>query len=125
MKNLTNLKLSAQASFLIFVCSNCASLPSIPPPPSPIQNSCSQKEIASTPPSYVLEPEIDLSLRTLEIDASDKSARLYYPFRICTRRLLWACLKEEQVRIYYDLLDQGTKIKLKDKDFVCRVREKP
>lgn len=92
------------------------------PPQS--QASCLANETVATPPSYSIEPEIDLSERTLEIDPTDKSARLYYPFRVCVKTFI-VCLKWQQVRIYYDLLNQEKKMMLKNKDFVCRVRDKP
>lgn len=67
---------------------------------------------------------MDLSERTLEIDPADKSARFYYQFEVCTKRFI-ICTKKEMVKIYYDLFDQVTKMKLKNGDFVLRVREKP
>lgn len=79
--------------------------------------------MVKTPRSYGREPQIDLSERTLEIDATENSARLYYPFRVCVKRFI-VCREWAQVRIYYDLFDQTQKMKLKNKDFVCRVREK-
>lgn len=125
MLNLINLKTSALILFLIIACCSCASSPITSPTTSPNQpQSCPTTSIAQTPPSYPVEPEIDLSNRTLEIDPADKSARLYYPFRVCTKRFI-ICVAWAQVRIYYDLLNQDTKMALKNKDFVCRVRDKP
>lgn len=125
MKNLINPKTFALISLLILFGVGCSSLPTTSSTQTnhQVQVSCPPTELVQTPASYSTEPEIDLTERTLEIDATDKSARLYYPFRVCVSKFIW-CTEYKQVRIYYDLLQQDTKLMLKNKDFVCRVREK-